>query len=569
MAPSPIEAGALKPPRARAGAAIRSAGLVAVVVIAFYGDALRGDTSDVGLVVLFGVLSLASFLWLVVSGFFGYGGARRGDWVGLIPFLVALVVREIFTLHSVQEIEIQFAQGPVGRHSVVYPLLQLFFQPIVRDAHSFTMHMNGVLGAAASLSLYLFIRQRMKSRSAGFLCALFLAAHPLIARFAPTDGPYSLLLAAWFSGLALLTAPEPSGRSLFAGATLLGLAATTRMEGGIFLVASLLLLDLRALIEAAGRHRIVAACSLAVVGAQVAVQMSILLPLHLKGPTPISGLIPSFEWMFEDAVRPATYNAHLFMRLVWMGAIAGIIFKRYRLGLLGYLAMLVVLAPVAHSACVAVSLHRMIPACAVQAMVAGIGAYSLVGWIPQTSRWRWFAVVPGTLAAFYILIEQGIELTKPYVFTEEYELVRGELAPNGKVATACPLMTFNTIGGADVDIHDFRQVVPGVRVLNCTQTDCLAELSSGGCFYYVRSAACYFHETGIPRECVATGMNAAGDRLPCLNERSAAFERSVELQPVAVRTIDIRATFADRTPNYPEKAEVGLFLVRPTQLPTR
>src|SRR5207302_10722597 len=109
-----------------------------------------------------GIASLAGFLWLALCGSFTFASARRADWVGLVPFAVALGVREGLTVHSLQDFEAQFAQGPIGRHSVVYPLLQMFFAPVVADPQSFTMRMNGVLGSLACLALYLFVRQRVK-----------------------------------------------------------------------------------------------------------------------------------------------------------------------------------------------------------------------------------------------------------------------------------------------------------------------------------------------------------------------------------------------------------------------
>ncbi|MGH7787549.1 MAG: hypothetical protein ACRERC_11820 [Candidatus Binatia bacterium] len=61
------------------------------------------------------------------------------------------------TLHSVQEIEIQFARDSIRSHSVVYPLWQLLlYAPLVGDAHTLTLHLDGVLGATAGLGAYLF-----------------------------------------------------------------------------------------------------------------------------------------------------------------------------------------------------------------------------------------------------------------------------------------------------------------------------------------------------------------------------------------------------------------------------
>lgn len=520
---------------------------------------VRPDLYD-GLAPVVGVAVLVSFLWLTLTGCFGYASAGREDWVGLVPFALALVVRECFTLHSVQEIEIQFAHGPVGRHSVVYPLLQMFFVPLVRDPHRFTMHMNAMLGAFACLAAYLFVRQRLESRSAGFLCALFLATHPLVARFSPTDGPYALLLAAWFSGLALLSARDLDGRGMFAGAGLLGIAATARIEGAVFLVAALLVLDVRGLIAAAGRHPRAVLASLLAVSVQLAVHMAVLFPFHVSGPTPISAVIPPFDWLFEDAVWPVRYNDRVFTVLVWVGALAGVL-PRYRFGLLAYSAMIVVLAPVAHSGH-AIAMHRLVPACALQALVAGMGAYSLTAWIPRGRRWPWVATLPGAAVALLILVQNSDELTRPYVFTEEYDLVRRHLVHGNVPVRDCRVLVFSSIVPQDIDIHDFRQVLPGMSVVDCQRADCVSELSKGDCFYYVRSAGAYFHPAGVPEACVASGVTAAGDRLSCMNEPSASFERSVDLHAVEVRIIDILSTFPDRKANYPEKAEVGLFRVR-------
>lgn len=546
-------------------AAIRITGLVLVTLITLYGAAARAD-GDIATTV--GVLVLAGFLWLTVSGAFGYGAVCPGDWVGLVPFCIALVVREIFVLPSVEELYLHFVQGPVDRHSVVYPLLQMWFVPIVPDVQSFVMHMNGVLGALASLSAYLFVRQRLDSRSAGFLSALFLATHPLVARFSPTDGPYGLLLAAWFSGLVLLSVRELNARALFGGAALVGIAATTRIEGAVLLIASAVMLDVRALIGAARRHRITAVCAFLVVYVLIAVQMSLLFPEYASGrmgaPSLRPVLLPSVGWVLRDAVWPAAYDDHLFMGLVWVGALAGIA-RRFRLGLWAYLASVLMLIPVVRSGAFPPALHRIIPVCAVQAIVAGIGAAALTAWIPSSSRWRWCAVIPGAIAAFFVLARQQEVLTRRYVFNEEYDLVRSHLAPGGSSVSDCVLLSFSADFAGDVGLHDFGQVVPGTPVRDCRRDDCIAQAANGGCLYYIRSAACYYREAGVPPECAAAGAPVAGDRRTCLNEACASFERAVELQAIDVRTVDLHGTFPDRVANYPEKAEIGLFRVRPRQ----
>jgi hypothetical protein len=234
------------------------------------------------------------------------------------------------------------------------------------------------------------------------------------------------------------------------------------------------------------------------------------------------------------------------------GAIAGLL-GRPRFGLLAYFAMLVVLAPVAHSASTTISLHRLVPACALQSIVAGLGAWALGTAIPVRSRW--ITVVPGAAAALWILVANHTELTRPYVFTEEYEMVRSHVADAS--ADACGMLTFNRVPGADIDIHDFGQILPELNIIDCLRDDCNSALAAGGCFYYFRSAACYFHPDGVPPACVADR-----DPVACLSEPSATFERSVTLEPIEVRTIDLWDTFPDRRASYPNRAEVGLFRVR-------
>jgi len=523
--------------------AIRFAGLLGVSLLSLYGAR--------NVLVVLGIASLSGFFWLALCGSFTFGSARRADWVGLVPFVVALGVRAGLTLHSLQDFDSGFAQGPIGRHSIVYPLLQMFFGPLVADPQTFTMRMNGVLGAFACLALYLFVRQRVESRAAGFLCALFFAVHPLIARFAPTDGPYSLLFATWFSGLALLSAEPLMPRALLGGAIFLGIAATTRMEGLVYLVASLLMLDPSALAAAVRRNKMLAAFSVLLIASLGAVQMYFLLP-DQAGNGPTGGIVRP-ESFLSGVVWPTSYNHPLFTILVVIGAAAGVL-RRSRLGLLAYVAMLVVVTTVANSTYSADALHRLAPACALQCVVAGMGAYALMGWAARR-RHEWVVVVPGTAVACFVLLQRQGDLTRPYVFTAEYDMVHAHLAR--AAGQDCTLMTLNENAGCDVDIHDFRAVVPNVRVVDCRRTDCLAEVAKGGCLYYVRSSAAYVHEGDVPIQCAASRE----EPVACMNEVAAAFEKSVELQPIEVRTIDLGDTFRERRMHFPAEAQLGLFRV--------
>src|SRR5882724_10706050 len=94
-------------------AVIRIAGVLLVALVSLYGATAGGDGSGAYAIAVFGVLPLVGFLWLCVMGCFTWGSACRSDWVALPPFLLALVVREAFTVHSLQEIVIYFEQ--IGR----------------------------------------------------------------------------------------------------------------------------------------------------------------------------------------------------------------------------------------------------------------------------------------------------------------------------------------------------------------------------------------------------------------------------------------------------------------------
>jgi hypothetical protein len=137
--------------------------------------------------------------------------------------------------------------------------------------------------------------------------------------------------------------------------------------------------------------------------------------------------------------------------------------------------------------------------------------------------------------------------------------------PDGVPPTDCALLTFNSNLGGDLDLNDFRHVVPGMKVVDCRSTDCVATPATDPCVYYVRSAGCYYHPGGVPAVCATSGETEAGDHLLCLSEPSASFERSAGLEPIEVRTIDIVPTFPDRHAHYPQRAQVGLFRVRPKQ----
>src|SRR2546422_1688011 len=154
----------------------------------------------------------------------------------------------------------------------------------------------------------------------------------------------------------------------------------------------------------------------------------------------------------------------------------------------------------------------------------------------------------------------------PNTIWTEYDLVRRHLGPAGRVPNDCALMTFSSLIHMDLDLKSFEQVVPDRTVIDCGRADCVSQLRDGRCYYYVRSAASYFHENGIPPACAAADANGTtADTDACLNPPTIAFEESVQLDVVEKRPIDLDRTFPDAgfpARGYPKNAAAGLFRVR-------
>jgi len=527
--------------------AVRAAGLAAILAYSVRCDAEGSIVWGVSA----GIAVVSGFLWLVVSGAFGFGDVRRGDWLGLVVFAVALAVRELLTLHSVQEIEIQFARQAIVKHSVVYALAQLFYAPLVRDFHGSVMFVNSVLGAVACAAAYQFVRQRLSDRSAGFICGLFIAVDPVVARFSPTDGPYSLMLAAWFSALVLLSRKSADRRSVLAGMALLGIAATSRLEGSVLLLASLCLLDPRVLVRGVAEQRRAYLAGALVVGLLIALQMSLLFPGFQSADIATPRSLAAF---LTQAWTVVGSKGGWYASLVLLGA-ASVLLARTWFGFLTCIAFLIVVAPVVESHG-AVLAHRLVPSYAVLAIAAAIGAWAATAWIPLSDRWRWVLAGPGVAIAFLVVSNHRDDLSRSYVFNDEYSLVRGGLATAGSSPSSCTLMFFGT--ETDFGIHDFGQVVPEMTVLDCTKIDCLSYVPEDGCCYYLRASGSFVHRGPLP-----VGCRNAGDSTSCLNPASAAFEAALDLDPIELRVVDLDRTFGRRHHyyRYPRHAQLGLFRV--------
>jgi hypothetical protein len=550
-------------------------GVIDIVALLPYQSPLSGPYNNwlhANSVVLLGVLPLIAFLWLTVSGFFGYGSPERSDWIALVPFLVGFVASEAFTLHSIEEIELHFYNGFLpDKNSIVHPLFQMFIGQFATDPYAFMTHVNGLMGALATLPLFLFVRHRTGSRLAGFVTAFYFALQPVVMRFAPTDSPYALIFLTWFSGLALLSTREIGARQLFAGATLLAIAATCRMEGPLYLVASVLLLDLRTLIRSLREHQLAAALAAGSVGALVGVHWWYCMPLHSTGSvvTLNPRLLP-MDYLSWDTFRESLFGPvrsdPLFRVLIGFGAVAGVVNRRLRIGLGAALGSLVVVIPMTQSSDSGIlTLHRLVPVCGLQAITAGVGAFWITSLILHRLRNNWITVAPAVIAALYIFVVHRGELGVRYAFNEEFDILRQQLAPNGAPNPQCSLLSFPS--RMDSGLHWAGQVVPGMRVLNCWDDDCLKEARRGGCMYYFRPVTCYLRRAAVSAVCQARGITADGDHLPCIEYECAELEKALEFSVVEERTVYPHRVWGvgEMATRFPAEARIGLYRVLGTR----
>jgi hypothetical protein len=555
-------------PKAASGR-IRLLGLLAIVALSPYRSptlpAQLGDWLDANTVVLIGVLPLFAVLWLAISGYFGYGSARREDWPALVVFVVALALRLGFARHGVEGNVLHFGRGGFDSHSIVYAFYLLFLHPLARDPFKLQIRTNAVLGALAVLPLYLFIRQRTGSRTTAVLVATFYAVHPILLQMAPTDSPYSLCFATWFTGLALLSNAEIGGRQLIGSASLLGIAATCRPEGGLFLAASLLLIDVRALLGAVRRHLSAAALSVVVVLGLLAAEIYFIFSSHMGG----SQRLPVDPFTIDAALKAGLwstdYNDILVVILVIVGAVAGLVNGRQRIGLGAAVGALVVVWPFCGTTYGGyIILHRLSAACALQSIAAGVGAAWITSWLPAKLREHSVSALPALMVAPYLLMGHWHEIHDPHGLSEEFWMLRNNLAPGGDVREECKLVWVGR--SMDTDIHNFEDVVPGMEGIRCQERDCLADIAKGGCFYYMRGLNCFYSEELTKPECRQHGKTSSGGYMDCIDPECVRVETSLELDLVEQRTVDVQSIWnyergTPPEPHFPIAADVGLYRV--------
>jgi hypothetical protein len=206
-------------------------------------------------------------------------------------------------------------------------------------------------------------------------------------------------------------------------------------------------------------------------------------------------------------------------------------------------------------------LHRFVSVCVLQAIAAGVGVAWITSWLPSRVRHHWAAAIPAVTLALFLFVQHRHEVRDPNAVTDEFWMLRNHLAPGGRVKTDCALMFVSR--PMDTDIHDFGQVLPGITRIHCEQEDCAGIAARDGCFYYLRSLNCFFAEVETPRECVERGRTPAGDLFACMDPRCVQLEKTLELEPIEERTVDLYAVFHGypQRPQWPRNVDIGLFKV--------
>jgi hypothetical protein len=534
-------------------AALRLAGLFVIVIVARAsvprGVPWRPWDQEFGLAYVAAVILLHGFLFLTVSGLFTFGAPLAGDAVALAPFAVALLIREVFTLHSIDNTHIQFAHGLASPHSMLSPYLEAFLRPITADVQTAVFHFNGILGAAATLPLYGLVRQRTGSQLAAVLCASLFAVDPLLAHFSPTDGPYSLLFATWFAGLTLLSVPEPSARQLMAGLILLGLAGVCRMEGALYVAVSGLLLDPWRLLRAAWRHPLAAGLG----GATTIGLISLHLVGKLGGDTHVvwHGLAP----VLTEGLTKPYLGGRVLTRLMVLGALTGLADPRARVAVGALAGALMAVFPAGPSASRLMA-HHLVPSRALQVVTAGVGIWATVRLLRWLRLPSWCHVVSALACVVFLGTQHAGFLREGYTFSAEYKILRRHLSGTNTPADGCTLLTPDPpqLGDAHIPIHPnyFERILPEMRITPCFGKACVEIVSKGGCYYYLRSSACF---DGIPpARCNHTSPSGRAAE-ECLNDACAPLEREGRLEPLEVTD----AALVDREAGPPE--HLGLFRV--------
>lgn len=520
---------------------------------------------------------VCGFLWLTVTGWFDRDPRRRSErWV-LAPLGVALILRLGVVPRSIEEIEIHLYDGRLPTmHSYVVPLLGRVVRALPGDGHRNAFVLAGLLSALATVPLQRWATRRSGSVTTGLLVAMAYAAHPIVARFGPTDAPYGLMAYTFFVSVALLSAATPS---VVAGSLSLALAVSCRADGVLLVPVAGLLLGRTTLRELWRSHRQALLVGAVLASMTAGASWWVLLRDQYTVEDPVGrafALLPpiSPRQLLWDTLAlgggVADSPAELAARRVWqalvlLGAFAGLLDRRLRWATAALLGALLLAAPYdPFSWTWPVALHRVVPPSMLLAVAAGGGLAALVrlgergG--PRAGR-ALFAVsvaIPVVLAATSTPF-----LTRRWSFNVEWEMVRDALAPSGVEDPTCTVMGFGAKGRDDLDIHDFGQMLFGVDMVDCWRNDCVALARDARCTHYIRGLRCYAASDTLSAECVSPSLTGADALAKCLTPACATVESALTLKPVEEREIVPALTFegAPMRVEFPTVAKVGVYQV--------
>ncbi len=522
-------------------------------------------------------VALTAFVLSVAFGAFGYASANRSDWPALVMFGIALVARELLAPHSLSETSVHLPYGASSdSHGILYFLFGKCFVETFDDGYAAAMHANALMGAAAVLPLYLFVRQRTESRAAGLLVALAYSVNPVLIRFGPTDSPYSFILATWFAGLALLSAPTPGSLQILAGGTLLGMAGTGRLEGTLFILASIPLLGMRRVGRILSTHPAATGTAFLAVVALVILQFGFTArSLASPPPTPIS--FPTLAAQLPSILGGPRASAFVLGPLAAVACLASFLDQRCRLGGAAVLAAAVVYVPFLELEKIVgmlagrlmptptigstfeldgtVSpflLHRLVPAYAMQSVAAGVGAWALLILLRRRlPLWQAAAISAGAVLLIGML-DRGL-LDEQWAAAVQYDLLRGHLGPRSADRTSGLLTASEGWDGAPY----FAQFLRNRPIERCTPEDCASRACAHGFRYYYRGWTCF------PGQQDARGRDAdcESDPARCLKPECRRIESSMTLREIDKRVVFPARFFGEEQGGgeLPKVATIALF----------
>ena len=156
------------------------------------------------------------------------------------------------------------------------------------------------------------------------------------------------------------------------------------MEGTLYLVASVLLLDQRAVLRSLRTHPLATLLSATMMGMLIGGHWFYGLPRYPNGSivlNPKALPMDVLDWeSFHEALLGQVRYDPTYTALIAAGVVAGLADRRLRIGLGAGLGSLILILPVTQSGDAGIlTLHRWVPVYGLQTVAAGVGAFSARG----------------------------------------------------------------------------------------------------------------------------------------------------------------------------------------------